>query len=109
MKHEQTSTAQEIAELEREIAEKTEVLMRLRKSSEAPDPTQREVADLLHSLLCKWNHTDGCGWYYNTDQSAYLDEKNYNQGRYYKLAGKLLKERDADTVLTTLKLILDIR
>jgi aryl-phospho-beta-D-glucosidase BglC (GH1 family) len=27
-------------------------------------PEDERLADSLHSMLCTWNHTDGCGWYY---------------------------------------------
>jgi hypothetical protein len=27
-------------------------------------PEDERLADSLHSTLCTWNHTDGCGWYY---------------------------------------------
>ena len=23
-----------------------------------------QLATELHSMLCTWNHTDGCGWFY---------------------------------------------
>jgi hypothetical protein len=26
--------------------------------------TEERLADTLHSMLCNWNHTDGCGWFY---------------------------------------------
>lgn len=25
-----------------------------------------ELAITIHSATCNWNHTDGCGWYYET-------------------------------------------
>lgn len=28
---------------------------------ETPD---HQLAKQLHDMLCTWNHTDGCGWYY---------------------------------------------
>lgn len=31
---------------------------------ESPD---KQLATELHSMLCTWNHTDGCGWYYEFD------------------------------------------
>jgi hypothetical protein len=28
----------------------------------------REAAELAHDTLCRWNHTDGCGWEYEKDR-----------------------------------------
>lgn len=28
---------------------------------ESPD---KQLAKELHGMLCTWNHTDGCGWFY---------------------------------------------
>jgi hypothetical protein len=28
---------------------------------------EKDLATLLHLGLCRWNHTDGCGWYYHED------------------------------------------
>lgn len=31
---------------------------------ESPD---KQLATELHSMTCTWNHTDGCGWFYEFD------------------------------------------
>lgn len=105
-----TSTAQRITELEQELKRLT---VKLREEEEAEvvakiNKEQKQVADLLHSLLCKWNHTDGCGWYYHTSPSDYLRPKG-DKNSYYVMAGKVLVNRDADTVISVLQLILDNR
>lgn len=36
----------------------------------------RDVADTLHKWMCRWNHTDGCGYFYkhanNADRELWL-------------------------------------
>jgi hypothetical protein len=27
-------------------------------------PDECKLAITLHSILCRWNHADGCGWFY---------------------------------------------
>lgn len=27
-------------------------------------PEEFRLASTLHDLLCRWNHADGCGWFY---------------------------------------------
>lgn len=34
---------------------------------------QQQLAEALHSKFCHWNHTDGCGWYYNDWSDKVLD------------------------------------
>jgi len=47
---------------------------------------EHELATLLHEALCRWNHTDGCGWYYQDNW-----EDSVHQ-RYLKVAEKILAE-----------------
>lgn len=104
------TTAQRIVELEQELKRLNSKLKDEVEAEQAAkiDKEQKQVADLLHSLLCKWNHTDGCGWYYHTSPSDYL-RTNGDKNSYYVMAGKVLANRDADTVITVLQLILDNR
>lgn len=55
-----------IAELEKEIAEKTAEIDRLKKAEEELDKlgVEYKMAIRLHECLCHHNHTDGCGWHY---------------------------------------------
>ncbi len=34
-----------------------------KKLAHAPS-SDEGLADILHELICHWNHTDGCGWFY---------------------------------------------
>lgn len=29
--------------------------------------TLEDLAEIMHSKLCRWNHTDGCTWLYEED------------------------------------------
>lgn len=61
-------------------------------------PTQR-AAIYLHERECHWNHTDGCGWYYEVNKgihdwagSTHLDylEKVLNAEHEYKKFFRIL-------------------
>jgi hypothetical protein len=26
---------------------------------------EQRLAEIIHSKMCHWNHTDGCGWFYD--------------------------------------------
>lgn len=54
-----TDTNTEIARLEKEI----QILKEKRKRFEE-QPIEVQIATRLHEILCKWNHTDGCSWFY---------------------------------------------
>lgn len=50
---------EEIAELQDKLAQ---AKLSLRQAKlESPE---KQLAVILHDLLCNWNHTDGCGWFY---------------------------------------------
>jgi hypothetical protein len=59
-----------------------------RLSSMTPE---QKLAEALHDAVCTWNHTDGCGWYYET----WKMERGVNSehARYLK------KVRDLDDAL----------
>jgi len=48
-----------------------------------------KIADNLHTILCKWNHTDGCGWYYE-ESNGVDDWKGQTHSRYLEKAQKLV-------------------
>lgn len=56
----------------------------------APEMTvTQKLAVYLHQKLCRWNHTDGCGWYYAiSDGKHNWDEHTHNL--YLNKASKLL-------------------
>lgn len=46
-----------------------------------------EAADLLHAYLCRWNHTDGCGWTYGSWVEVPL---RGSRQKYYDKADRLI-------------------
>ncbi len=55
------------------MSDNAEKIAKLRKEAdelEAADrafqalPDEYKLAITLHGMLCRWNHTDGCGWFY---------------------------------------------
>lgn len=67
-----------IAALKKEVAE----LEAERAALEAMAPDE-QLAVTLHSMLCRQNHTDGCGWHYhikgNVHDWATSDHHGYLQ------------------------------
>lgn len=53
------SNVNRIKELKKELAE----LEKTVAAFDALDPEQK-LAISLHETLCRWNHTDGCSWFY---------------------------------------------
>lgn len=56
-----TEIAAEIARRKQELAE---LEQKLEAAKAEAEPENIQLARKLHSLLCQWNHTDGCGWFY---------------------------------------------
>ena len=56
-----TEIAAEIARRKQELAE---LEQKLEEAKTEPDDIR--LARELHGLLCKWNHMDGCGWFYES-------------------------------------------
>lgn len=73
----------EAARIEKQLVEEESKLAKL-------TPEQR-VAEQLHGMLCTWNHTDGCGWFYEfTDGRSNWDGSAH--GTYLKHAQKLIHQ-----------------
>ena len=68
-------------------AEMAKLEVELEKAKlESPD---HQLAKELHGMLCTWNHTDGCGWYYEMKGK----EDNWTgraHGEYLARAQKLI-------------------
>lgn len=59
---------------------------------ESPD---HQLAKELHTMLCTWNHTDGCGWYYEMTNKQ-DDWTGHAHGEYLKRAQKLIHTCDQE-------------
>lgn len=78
-----TEIAAEIARRKQELAE-LETQLEVAKT----EPDDYRLARELHTLLCKWNHTDGCGWYYEFKDKQ-EDWTGYAHDRYLTKARRL--------------------
>ena len=59
------STVSELTvQIERRKQELAELEQKLKEAQAEPEDIR--LARQLHDLLCHWNHTDGCSWYYET-------------------------------------------
>jgi hypothetical protein len=59
-------------------------------------PAQK-LADLLHSLKCRHNHTDACSWGYITDRWTLKEgQKKYDEPmlEYFEMAERILATFD---------------
>lgn len=74
-----TNCNHEMKKLEAEIAEKQQKLEELKEQHrlEALQAPEFKLAILLHDMTCKWNHTDGCSWYYEMVKHSKGEEHNW--------------------------------
>lgn len=85
----------ELQQLETNYEQKKKELTKLSLASKAHQIPEelRELADFLHSKLCKYNHTDQCDYHYdNGDWTA------YSRKEYLKKAENVIKVTDSETV-----------
>lgn len=50
----------------------------------------KQLAELLHMICCKMNHTDACGWYYEKDDGD-------THKHYEECINKLVEQFGFDT------------
>jgi len=53
----------ELAEMERQLKQRQKLLAVAKRELDTSTPTHH-LAIAMHERLCRWNHTDGCGWHY---------------------------------------------
>ena len=77
--------------IEGKIKEHKTELAKLEKELETArlEPPEEQLAKELHSMLCTWNHTDGCGWYYEFKNKK-DDWTGSAHGEYLGRARKLM-------------------
>jgi hypothetical protein len=61
-----------ISALEKELT-----ILKLKKLEFDKQPKEYQVATTLHSMLCRYNHTDGCGWFYREYDWESSEHKDY--------------------------------
>lgn len=81
----------DIEQIEREIKEKEQVLLDLKAREEALEAGEpRTVAEFLHDTECGFNHTDMCGWGYETWEGT-TPAGNSTKARWLKKAERFIK------------------
>lgn len=89
-----------LSELEKELAANEARSTKIRESIAAEEKIMAELqniteeekrlAEVLHNIMCHWNHTDGCGWEYDTWDSVLT--LNSARATYLIRARKVLVE-----------------
>jgi hypothetical protein len=60
----------------------------------------QKLAEIMHEKMCRWNHTDGCDWYYDK-WTGFADKPteygNSTRQRYFDAAVRILVQHDFET------------
>lgn len=85
-------------EMQNEVRKLKEQQAALEKKIEEIESLEDEyqLADFLHSKLCKHNHTDGCGYHYKKWSDTPLE---YSRKEYLAKAIKLMQYCDVDSIV----------
>jgi len=90
-----------VSKIEEQISSHEQELARLKQELEAAklESPDHQLAKELHDMLCTWNHTDGCGWYYEF-RDKQDDWSGHAHGQYLTRARKLIHkcEQEGTTV-----------
>lgn len=72
------------------VEHENEILKLKTEAQEYHDLTvEQRVAEFLHSRFCRFNHTDGCGFYYEN-----WEKPGYSRKEWLKKANSLLENFD---------------
>jgi len=65
---------QVLAELEQKVKDQEKKIADFKVMTD-----DKKLAEILHEKQCNWNHTDGCGWFYESwdNLSTYSARLNY--------------------------------
>jgi len=61
---------------------------------------EQRLAETIHSKMCHWNHTDGCGWFYDSWSDMH---SNSSKIQYLNKAKAILQEVDLKTAELVIK------
>lgn len=78
------STANELSQVEQELAALNKRKAELEKTIASMTP-EKILAEKLHEKFCTWNHTDGCGWFYDRG-----DWTEHSRQSYLKQASSII-------------------
>lgn len=100
-------TIRAIEDRRAELQAEMERLDKQQRELEAMRP-EAKFAIALHSCLCRWNHTDGCGWHYEIRDGVH-DWNAHAHSTYLAKAIRLKQHVEGrmteDEVLDFIKLI----
>ncbi len=93
-----------MAELDRKIAEAQKVLdsLKAQQAYEEKLAPKYKLARMLHEKLCRYNHTDGCSWFYFV-KGAEDDWTDYSHATYLAKAVRMLAAANGNG-----KVVLDV-
>jgi hypothetical protein len=89
-------------DIDKEIKEAEEKLAGLKAEKNRFEglTDEQQLAELIHDTQCRWNHTDGCGWYYES-----WDKPGYSRTEYVEKARNILKEVPFNQAIKMVKLM----
>jgi hypothetical protein len=84
--------SQSIKQIDEKIVEAEKAIEELKAKREAliAERPETRLARELHSKLCAWNHTDGCGWFYEMKDGV-DDWRGDAHSRYLTKASTFIK------------------
>ena len=89
----------EIVELETKLKQAKRQLILLNT-----DSSLTNLASKLHTLLCGYNHIDGCGWFYEFHNGE-EDWGGYTHSDYLNIAKKVAEKVSADEAVKVIDAI----
>ena len=94
-----------VTKLTTEITRRQEELTKLQAQLEQlkSEPYEYQLARELHDKLCRWNHTDGCGWYYETKDGTEI-WTGHAHDTYLAKARKLIHKCEKSKITVDLAL-----
>lgn len=95
-----------INDLDTKIYETEKKLRELQEEKARLDnlPENKKLAEQIHEMKCRGNHTDGCSWFYEKDcETGLMDWTRYAHETWLKKANSLLKIAEYDTIIKIAK------
>jgi hypothetical protein len=86
----------ELKQLELDIKRRRALVAKARQTMENMSSTH-QLAVLLHDRLCRWNHTDGCGWHYAVKDGIH-DWAEHSHQLYLRQAAGVMKQLETGVV-----------
>lgn len=96
--------------LDRELEDALSRCSRLRQEKDAHDRSVaaqtlralRPIAAIAHETLCRWNHTDGCGWGYEEGSNPNSDSawNGYAHSRWLSAVDRIVKAERWPSAMT---------